>query len=71
MMKKIDKQIEESRKHIKPYMQNEESTKELREMCKSCEVYCGKEHNYEECENKACFRFWLAYEYLQWVNAFS
>lgn len=52
-------------------MQNEESTKELREMCKSCEVYCGKEHNYEECENKACFRFWLAYEYLQWVNAFS
>lgn len=70
-MSKIDKQIEECRKHMKPYMKNEESTMELREMCESCEVYCGKEHDYDECQNKPCFRFWLAYEYLGWVNSFS
>jgi hypothetical protein len=70
-MRKIDKQIEECRNHMKPYMKNEESTNELREMCKCCEVYCGKEHDYDECRNKPCFRFWLAYEYLGWMNAFS
>lgn len=71
MMNKIDKQIEECRKHMESYMQNEESTKDLREMCKSCETYCGATHNYDECKDKPCFRFWLAYEYLNWVNAFS
>ena len=70
-MRKIDKQIEECRNHMKPYMKNEESTNELREMCKCCEVDCGKEHDYDECRNKPCFRFWLAYEYLGWMNAFS
>lgn len=70
-MSKIDKQIKECRNHMNPYMKNEESTKELREMCKCCEVYCGKEHDYDECRNKPCFRFWLAYEYLGWMNAFS
>lgn len=70
-MSKIDDQIEECRKHMIPYMQNEESIKELREMCKCCETYCGKEHDYEECKDKQCFRFWLAYKYLNWCNAFN
>lgn len=68
-MKKIDEQIEECRKHVKHYIQDEEDTKELREMCKNCEAYCGKEHNYEECKDKPCFKFWLSYEYLGWVNS--
>ena len=29
-MAKIDEQIEECRKHMEPYMQNQESTEELR-----------------------------------------
>lgn len=69
-MKKIDGQIEECRKRMKPYMKDEECTHELREMCKSCETYCGEEHNYDECKNKPCFRFWLGYEYLKWESLF-
>lgn len=69
-MAKIDEQIEECRKHMEPYMRNQESTEELRQMCMNCEAYCGKKHNYEECAGKMCFRFWLGYEYLRWCNAF-
>lgn len=68
---KIDEQIEECRKRMTHYMKDEKATRELREMCESCEEYCGKEHDYEHCYNKQCFRFWLAYKYLQWGNAFS
>lgn len=69
-MAKIDEQIEECRKHMEPYMQDQENTEELRQMCMNCESYCGKKHNYEECADKMCFRFWLSYEYLKWCNAF-
>lgn len=70
-MSKIDEQIKECREHMRNYMHNEESTMELREMCKSCEAYCGRKHDYDECKDKQCFRFWLAYKYLNWVKAFS
>lgn len=69
-MKKTDEQIDECRKHMEPYMMCEKSTLELREMCKNCESYCGKQHNYEECYEKPCFKFWLAYKYLEWYNSF-
>ena len=69
-MAKIDEQIEECRKHMEPYMQDQEITEELRQMCMNCESYCGKKHNYEECADRMCFRFWLGYEYLKWCNAF-
>lgn len=68
---KIDEQIEECRRRMIHYMKDEEVTRELREMCESCEVYCGKEYDYRHCHNKQCFSFWLAYKYLQWINAFS
>ena len=71
MMSKNDEQIEECRKHKSPYMKDKESTKELREMCENCDSYCGYEHDYGECENKPCFRFWLSYKYLQCDNSFS
>lgn len=70
-MNKINEQIEECRKHLKPYMQDEKCTKELRELCKNCETYCGLTHDYEECKDRPCFRFWLGYKYLNWMNAFS
>lgn len=66
----INRQLEESYKHIKPYMDDEEEIKELYDMCKNCESYCGKEHDYEECREKNCFKFWLAYKYLEWENTY-
>ena len=63
-------QIEESYRHFKPYLSEKcGSGKELREMCKHCEKYCGKEHDWEDCLDTPCFRFYLAYEYLEWLNS--
>ena len=65
MDRKIENQIEEAYIHIKPYLK---SQTELAEMCNHCEQYCGKEHNYEHCREMMCFKFYLAYEYLNWTN---
>ena len=51
--------------------EDEESTEELRSMCERCEQYCGKAHAYDECRDMPCFKFWLGWEYLNWMNAFS
>lgn len=69
-MNKTEEQLQECYEHMRPYMRNENCTRELREMCQNCEVYCGLEHEYEECRQKPCFRFWLAYKYIGWCNAF-
>ena len=45
--------------------------KELIEMCKNCEGYCGEEHDYTECKDKKCFKFFLAYYYLQWSTSWE
>ena len=69
MNKETKRNIEESYKHIKPYLSDtNDCGKELREMCKRCELYCGKKHNWEECLDMPCFQFYLAYEYLEWAN---
>lgn len=65
MPKEIERQIEEAYIHIKPYLKGQ---KELPEMCKHCERYCGKNHDYEECRDMMCFKFYLAYVYLNWCN---
>ena len=67
---KTQKQIDEAYQHIKPYLSDINETKELREMCKHCERYCGKNHNYEECLDMQCFKFYLAYQYLEWCNSY-
>lgn len=59
-------QLNESYGHIKPYLN---LSPELKEMCSQCERYCGKEHDYEECKNMMCFKFFLAFEYLEWANS--
>lgn len=66
MNKETDFQLNESYKHIKPYLN---IAPELKEMCDQCERYCGKEHNYEECRNMMCFKFFLAFAYLEWANS--
>ena len=70
MKKKTERQINESYDHMKPYLSDtDDCGTELREMCEYCERYCGDNHEYEDCLNMACFRFYLAYEYLEWINS--
>lgn len=70
MLKKTEKNIQESYDHIKPYLKDMECTKELREMCDTCEAYNGEEHSYEECRKQMCFKMFLAFKYLEWCNSF-
>ena len=71
MKSQTKRQLEETYKHMSNYMKDEESTAELREMCKYCERYCGMEHDYKECRDMMCFKFWLAFEYLEWSNSWG
>lgn len=59
----LKRRIEESYNHIKPYLDEE---KELHLMCRDCERWNGKEHDYTECRDRPCFIFWLAFEYMYW-----
>lgn len=70
-MSTIEDRIEESYQHIQPYLKNEDSTKELREMCRNCEAYCGAEHDFTQCRDKRCFQFWLCYKYMTWSMSFG
>ena len=71
MTEKVKNKLVEAEEHMKPYMDNMNETKALREMCKNCEIYCGKQHDYSECRNKWCYTFWLAYEYLVWESSYE
>lgn len=70
----VERRLEESYRHIRDYLNRDnvgESVKLLHEMCDSCECYCGKEHDYEECRNKPCFKLFLGYEYMVWDASWS
>ena len=60
----------ETELHMKNYM-DEENTEELRKMCSRCEKYCGAEHDYKDCREEWCYRFWLAYEYFEWTSSYD
>lgn len=66
MEKQTEMQIEESYKNFKPYLKND---LELRDMCLHCECYMGPKHDHEDCLDMMCFRFYLAYKYLEWLNS--
>ena len=69
MRDETKKNIQECYEHIKPYLDSVDDTENLRTMCKDCECYCGKDHDYNECKDKPCFKFFLAFEYLEWMNS--
>lgn len=70
MKEKIESQIEESYNHIKSYLNGPNScSEELTDMCRHCEDYCGPQHDWEDCLDMPCFRFYLAYQYLKWLNS--
>ena len=70
MKKDTERQLNAAYHHIQNYLDDEESTEELREMCQNCEAYAGIEHDYTEYKGKMCFNFYLAFVDLEWKNAF-
>ena len=65
MRKDTKNQIDSDYNRIKPYFNENE---ELKSMCRNCESWCGKEHDYEECLDKPCFTFYRCYEFLDYQN---
>lgn len=68
MNEKMQRKIEESYRHIEPYLGGEEI---LKDMCKHCEKYCGEQHDYEECLDMPCFKCFLGYSYLEWATSWE
>ena len=75
LIDKLECRIEESYRNVQPYLKNEDITEditnELRKMCNMCEAYCGANHDFEECREKPCFKFWLCYKYMAWCMSFG
>lgn len=71
MTNKVREKLNEVEGHMQNYMDSMEETKELRKMCQNCEGYAGKDHDYYECQNKWCYKFWLAYKYLEWESSYG
>jgi len=59
------KSIDRDLNRIMPYVNEDE---DLQQMCKYCERYCGKEHNYENCLNMKCFTFYRCYSLLDAIK---
>ena len=66
--KRVEEKIEEYYNRMSDYIPKDE---ELKEMCQNCECWCGENHDYSECRNKPCFRFFLGYGYLQWATSWE
>lgn len=64
----VKRKLQEAEEHIEPYIKEQKC---LREMCKRCEQYCGKDHDYHECKDMWCYKFYLAYVYLEWSTSFE
>ena len=64
----VKRKLEEAEKHIMPYIKEKEC---LREMCKRCELFRGEEHDYSKCKNMWCYKFFLAYVYLEWESSYE
>ena len=59
MKKETIRQLEESYNNIKPYLKI--CCPELEKMCSKC----------EKCKDEICFKFFLAFEYLEWLNSYG
>lgn len=66
IISELEQRLDEKYKSIKPYLNNKKCCGKLHNMCQDCEQYMGLEqHDYEHCKDKSCFRFYLAYAYLE------
>lgn len=60
----LNRRLDDTYQRITPYLNND--FPKLKKMCEICECWYGDEHNYEDCKDKPCFRFFLAYERLHY-----
>lgn len=72
----MDKNIEDTYRMIKPYLNEPAPHNSGREllhaMCNNCERFCGVlEHDYSECREKPCFKLYLGYEYAEWCETWG
>lgn len=64
--KVLNERLREEYTRLKPYLNNEKCCQKLHKMCNRCENFLGvKTHNYEECRDEECFKFYLAYSRLR------
>ena len=68
---RIERKLEESYKHIKPYLNHKNEVGILHEMCGRCEKYVGNDHDFAECRNEPCFICFLGFEYMCWEDSFE
>lgn len=68
MENKVEEKLKVTYETMKPYIKEDDK---LKQMCNKCENYCGKEHDYNECENEMCFKFYLSYKYLKWLSSYE
>lgn len=71
MTKRVENKLQEVQRLMDGFTDITSMTKELREMCKNCEEYSGGNHDYRECRDKWCYKFWLAYRYLEWSSSWE
>lgn len=62
--KEMNSRLNDTYSRIRPYLKTE--CPELKEMCKVCECWYADKHDYEDCKDKPCFRFFLAYKCLHY-----
>lgn len=60
----LNMRLNDTYSRVKPYLKTEHP--ELKKMCETCECWYADGHNYEDCKDKPCFRFWLAHECLHY-----
>lgn len=70
----IQSKLDETYNHVRPYLHVDgknasPAIKALHEMCSTCEVFTGDEHDYTECKNRPCFECFLGYEYACWCDS--
>ena len=62
----LNRRLDDEYNRIKPYLNNTKCCADLHKMCENCDGFMGvAQHNYEDCKNKNCFRFYLAYSILE------
>ena len=73
MNKQVERKLNEAYQHIKRHINDSNVGSELRKMCACCECWYPnpEEMDYKQCFDKPCFKFWLAYVYLDWETAFE
>lgn len=52
----------------KEYLDNPDTTEDLRPLCQNCKLWKGDHHNWESCRGKPCMELWLSNEYQEWSN---